>query len=466
MSGLSDKQLRQLAVTTLEDNWWHDHTVPSRTLYPYQWSWDTGFIAAGLAQAAPARAWHDLRTLFEAQWADGRVPHIVFDAAGAKVEPPHERYFPGPGFWRSTEVPGAPERPTSGLVQPPVHALAARQLYRRAPDAAARQQAVAELDWLYPRLVAQQRYLSGCRDLGGGGLASLVHPWESGQDNSPAWDAALAAVPADLTLLERHRRRDLDRAHRSHRPTNSDYSRYIHIAQCYRGYGYADDGPGERYPFLVECPAFNAIVGAAEVALAEIAEVLGRDPRPHRARASQLTDALIDRLFDPDTGMFHARDLYTGRRSPVRYLGGLIPLILPDLPAEHVKSLVAEATSPAFGLAERMRLPLPSYDRTAADLDPQRYWRGPIWINMNWLLWHGLRQHGQEPLAAALRQAMIEVVRAAGCYEYFHTSTGEGIGTPEFSWTAALVLDLLAQPPDELAEPWAVGTGDGPAMGQ
>lgn len=445
MSGISDEQLWRLSVTTLDDNWWHDHTVPSRTLYPYQWSWDTGFIAVGLAHVAPARAWHDLRTLFEAQWADGRVPHIVFDAGPiSEPDPSRERYFPGPAFWRSVEVPGSPARPTSGLVQPPVHALAAWEIYRQAPDASARERGAAELAWLYPRLVAQQRYLTACRNVGGAGLACLVHPWESGQDNSPAWDAPLAAVPADLSLLERYRRRDLDVSHPSHRPTDADYARYIAIAQSYRSYGYVDDGPGERYPFLVECPAFNAIVGAAELALAEIATVLGADPRPHRERAAQLTELLVERLFDQDTGMFHARDLYTGQLSPQPYLGGLLPLILPDLPTAQVKSLLLEAASPQFGLAEEMSLPLPSYDRTAADLEPARYWRGPLWINMNWLLWRGLREHGHPALAAALRRSMLEVVRSAGCYEYFHATTGAGIGTEEFSWTAALTLDLLA----------------------
>lgn len=444
MSGVTEDRLRRLAVTTLDRNDWAGYTVPSRTLYPHQWSWDTGFIAVGLAQVSPRRAWRDLRALFRAQWADGRVPHIVFDATDGD----RDHYFPGAQFWRSAEVPAAAPRPTSGIVQPPVHALAAWELYRGAPDPAGREHAAGELAWLYPRLVAQQRYLCTFRDIGGAGLACLVHPWESGQDNSPAWDPAMAAVPADRTLLERYRRRDLAASSESHRPTDVDYERYIRIAQCYRSHGYVDDGPGERYPFLVECPAFNAILAAAELALAEIAGVLRVDPAPHRERAGRITSVLAERLFDPATGTFHARDLYTGRLSPARCIGGLVPLILPDLPAAQVAALLAEASSPRFGLGERMTLPLPSYDRTAADLDPVRYWRGPVWINMNWLLWRGLRRHGQPRLAGALRRAMLAVVGDAGCYEYFHAVTGAGVGTPEFSWTAALTLDLLAHPGD------------------
>jgi len=87
-------QLWNSAVRVLETNWAGDHMVPSRKLYPHQWSWDAAFIAIGLVYVNPDRAWRDLRGLFEAQWPDGRVPHIVFDPATAEAD-----YFPGPGFW-------------------------------------------------------------------------------------------------------------------------------------------------------------------------------------------------------------------------------------------------------------------------------------------------------------------------------------------------------------------------------
>ena len=72
-----------------------------------------------------------------------------------------------------------------------------------------------------------------------------------------------------------------------------------------------------------------------------------------------------------------------------------------------------------------------------------RYWRGPLWINVNWLLWLGLRGHGYADLAGALRDSMLALVARAGFAEYFDPDTGTGIGSPSFSWTAALVLDLL-----------------------
>ncbi|MDG4767532.1 trehalase family glycosidase [Solwaraspora sp. WMMD406] len=421
-----------MARAVLDANWSRTHTVPSRTLYPHQWSWDAAFISIGLARVDPDRAWQDLRNLFQAQWPDGRVPHIVFDPDVAERD-----YFPGPGFWQVPQLrPGHPDG--TGIVQPPAHALAVWAAYQRRPDA----RSVDQLRWFYPRLVAAQDYLLGARDVGGGGLASIVHPWESGLDNSPAWDEALAAVPVDLGVLAGRNRHDNRVAAAAHRPTDEDYARFIALALAYRDGGYHDDGLRDRHAFIVECPTFNALLGAAEQALADIAAVIGVDPAPHLRRARRITRAIDNRLWNPRTGLYHTRDVRTGRLGSARCVNGLVPLLLAELPAERVAALITAAESKHFGLSATM--PVASYDRTAADFDPVRYWRGPVWININWLLWRGLRAHGRPAQAAELRTAMLELVRRSGYYEYFHPTTGDGVGSAAFSWTAALVLDLLA----------------------
>jgi hypothetical protein len=433
-------ELWNSAVRVLETNWSGDHMVPSRTLYPHQWSWDAAFIAIGLAYVNPTRAWRDLRSLFEAQWPDGRVPHIVFDPATAEGD-----YFPGPGFWDVPAYANRPARGSTGIVQPPLHAIAAWDVYRHAAahGATCAQEARTELEWLYPRLAAQQEYLTGRRNLGGGGLASIVHPWESGLDNSPAWDEAMANVPADLGLLARHKRRDLDVSDAAHRPTDVDYARYVGLVISYRADGYDDHHLLDRHAFAVECPSFNSILAGAELSLAQIAGVLGlaAEATAHRERAQRITAAIVKRLWNPKTGAFHALDVRTGKLSPAHCVSGLMPLMLPDLPAGAVEAIMAEARSARFGLQD---LPAPSYDRTAPDFDTMRYWRGPLWINVNWLLRRGLLVHGFRDEAEDLRTAMVRLVHRNGHFEYFHPITGEGLGAPSFSWTAALSLDLLA----------------------
>ncbi|BCJ44661.1 hypothetical protein GCM10010168_14740 [Actinoplanes ianthinogenes] len=430
-------ELWQSAARVLDLNWSGDHTVPSRRLYPHQWSWDAAFIAVGLAYVNPTRAWRDLRSLFEAQWPDGRVPHIVFDPDTAEDD-----YFPGPGVWNVPAYGRRRARSSTGLVQPPLHALAAWEVYRHASahGAACVAEARTELAWLYPRLVAQQEYLAERRDAGGTGLAAIVHPWESGLDNSPAWDTVLDAVPADMSLLELHRRRDVAVTDAAQRPTDEDYARYIGLVLNYRDGGYSDTELAQRHPFAVECPGFNSILATAELALAQIAGVLGRttDARRHRDRAREITAVVSRRLWDPDTRTFRARDARTGRLSPARCVSGLLPLMLPDLPAGQADAIMTEIRSERFGL------PAPSADRTAPSFDTHRYWRGPIWINVNWLLRRGMQVHGHHGEAEELRRALLRLVHEHGHYEYFHPETGQGLGAPAFSWTAALCLDLLA----------------------
>jgi len=66
--------------------------------------------------------------------------------------------------------------------------------------------------------------------------------------------------------------------------------------------------------------------------------------------------------------------------------------------------------------------------------------------NTNWLVARGLEALGLRDEAQILVDATLDLVRTAGWHEYFHSSSGEGLGGGEFSWTAALVTDLLLRP--------------------
>ncbi|MGW5280048.1 MGH1-like glycoside hydrolase domain-containing protein [Streptomyces collinus] len=432
LSGPAEASLRARAARVLAANWTGSSTVPSRSLYPHQWSWDSAFVAVGLRHLSPLRAQTELETLLAAQWGDGRVPHIVFNPSV-----PLDAYFPSPDFWRSStagRAAGAPRTvQTSGIVQPPVHALAVWLVHRADPVLS---RARGFLARAYPRLAAWHRYLLHRRDLGGGGLASVVHPWEQGMDNSPCWDLPLSRIPPapDGSF----RRADLGHGAAEDRPTDLDYGRYVRLAADYRDAGYADGG-GE---FAVEDPAFNALLIASERALARIAEELGAPGTARRARAARLTAALVERLWEPASGMFLCRDLRGGGLLPERGVSGLVPLLLPELPGDVVGALVRTLRGPHFGLGRSTAL-VPSYDLLGEAFDPHRYWRGPAWFNTSWLLERGLRTHGEREPADALRAAVPALAGASGFAEYVDPYTGEACGATGFSWTAALALDLL-----------------------
>ena len=168
------------AKKILKSNWSGSYTKPSPGLYPHQWNWDSAFIAMGYAHYNQKRAMKELRSLFENQWENGMVPQIVFNREALG------HYFPEPDFW---QVPGG--RLTSGITMPPLHAVACLHIYKHA---GLRQKARNFLEDLFPKLLALHRYLYAFRDPEKSGLVYIRHPWESGLDNSPAWDGPLRSM--------------------------------------------------------------------------------------------------------------------------------------------------------------------------------------------------------------------------------------------------------------------------------
>ncbi|TDE59019.1 hypothetical protein E1295_03680 [Nonomuraea mesophila] len=418
---VDDAALGREALAVLEANWTGTGTVPAPGLYPHQWSWDSAFVVIGLARHRPDRARDELLSLLRGQWATGMVPHIVFHT--------REAYFPGPSVWRSQEHAAAPRVLTSGLISPPLQGLALWWLYRHTGD-------VAFVRKAFPALVAQHDYLASARDLGGAGLAAVVHPWESGMDDSPAWDDALSALPV---IRYGYRNVDMEERH-----PDSAHDRYVWLAMRYRDAGYSAGYLRDEHPFAIEDPMFNGIWLASCQALAELAPLARADPVPHAEQAERIRLAMIERLWD---GGFYARDLRTDRLIKVCTVGGFGPLLDPWLPGEHVRAAVEVLESARFMGATGY--PVPSCEIRAAQFDRTRYWRGPSWVNTNWLLRRAAAVHSLDPLARQLTHGTLRLVRQAGFRECFDPFDGSGRGCRDFSWSAALTLDLLADTVEE-----------------
>jgi hypothetical protein len=343
----------------LDDNWIGASTVPSRGLYPHQWSWDSAFVAIGRSWYDQQRAQTELETLFKVQWANGMLPHIVFNPAV-----PPDAHFPGPDFWQSHRAAGCPEGvATSGITQPPLHAAAALEIYRHAADPV---DARGFLERLCPRLVAQHAYLREWWDPDRRGLAAIVHPWESGLDNSPAWDHLLDELQIPPGALPAYQRFDVLHADPTDRPTDAAYDRFVYLAMTYRDTGYDDSRLLERSPFLVQGPLFNAIWHWSAEALAEIAALVGDDPAPHRATADRIRQAMLRELWHAPGRRFATREVRSDQRTPDDAILAFTPLLDPGLPRPMAGAIVDLLRSPCFHPKESVEHYLvPTYDLRA-----------------------------------------------------------------------------------------------------
>jgi glycogen debranching enzyme len=398
------------------------YTVPTHRLYPFQWNWDSAFVAMGWVTFDEARGFTEVERLLEGQWDDGFIPHIVFHA-------PSDDYFPGPSVWGVEHTP-----PTSGITQPPVLASAVRRMLDHAKDRAAAEACVAAI---YPRLLAHHRWWQRTRDPAGSGLVSTLHPWETGMDNSPAWDAALARVPTTTTTPVQ--RRDTAHVDASMRPRAEEYQRFIHLVDLFRDVGWQPEKMLAVSPFRVADIATNSILLRAERDLLALAERFGQAGHTAEisARAEQMRSA-IGGLWSTRLGLFQSLDLIDRTPIDVAISAGLLPLYAGAADASCTRAIAATLQR----WAGQVRFLVPSTAPDDPRFDALRYWRGPVWAMMNWMIAEGAAGSGEAGLATDLRSSTRDMIANAGFSEYFDPRDGRGIGGRDFSWTAAIYLLL------------------------
>ena len=398
------------------------YTVPTHGLYPFQWNWDSALSALGFAHFDEARAWTEIETLMAHQWDDGFVPHIIFHKED-------DGYFPGPDVWGT----GRPV-PTSGITQPPVAGFAVRRNFDRAVD---REMAEKRARALLPKIHAWHAWFYRTRDPRGTGLVAIIHPWESGRDNSVDWDDAFLRVPTEG--VQPFQRRDTSHANPDHRPTDEQYKRYIWLVQRFRGLGWDNTRLHDASPFQLVDPGFNAILIRSCQDLADLAEVLGEPRIAEESRAYAARGiAAMDGLWHDGLGQYACFDRVAGRLVDSPSVGGLLAAFC-AIPPQRARQLAERIAD----LAERVGYLVPSHDPAAPEFDALRYWRGPVWLIVNYMIADGLRQGGQSAMAQRIDDDSIRLIKKSGFAEYYDPNTAEPCGGESFTWTAAMVIEIL-----------------------
>lgn len=401
------------------------YTVPNGRVYPFQWNWDSAFVALGFATFDADRAWREIETLFAAQWPDGFLPHIVFwkDDAG---------YFPGPAVWGTGRAP-----PTSGITQPPVASSFIHSLWRTSGRSA---EFRPRLEALFPKLLAWHRWFMDVRDFSAKGLVVAMHPWETGRDNSPEWDAPASAI--DVSRVGEYTRRDTTHLDQSMRPTKLEYDRYLALVQAGRATGWDQKRIAREHPFRVADVGMTMILLRANRDLAALADDLGKKPEADELRGYVArAEKGIDYLWNEEIGAYCSRDTITGRSSGYVTSASFLSFYAGLRHAERDASTLRHFQR----IAARVRYVMPSLDPDDRGFDSMRYWRGPVWAIVNYMIATGLDETGHAPLASRVRADTRALMEGAGFYESFCPVSGRGSGGGDFSWTAAMWLHWAGQ---------------------
>jgi len=240
------------------------------------------------------------------------------------------------------------------------------------------------LDEIYEPLVRWNHWWFDKNDDDRDGLCQYNHPFSSGLDDSPLWDGGMP----------------------------------------------------------VESPDLNTYLCLQQESLARIADVIGQpdDARLWADRADAMAQRMIDQMWNEDAGVFWAlRD-----EKPIRILTpfSLYPLWTGRMPPHITDRLIAHLTDPKEFWT---RFPIPTVARSDPYHNPEQMWRGPTWVNVNYLFIEGLNRCGRTDLAAQLRDRTLDLVmQRDDIFEYYHPETGTPPpqAAPIFGWTSAVFIDL------------------------
>jgi len=240
---------------------------------------------------------------------------------------------------------------------------------------------------IYPALKRWNRWWFEQRSVDSESLAHYCHPYSSGLDDNPMWDHGFPVVAVDLNTY-----------------------------------------------LVIQMNSLAAIAGQLG---------LDDEARAWQAQADLLLGRMLEDLYDPAQGFFWPR--HAGEPILEKTPFNLYPLWTGRLPAGVEAQLVGHLIDPElfWGL-----YPLSTVARNSAQYAPTTMWRGPVWININYIFCEALERVGRVELAGELRRRTIELVAGnAGIYEFYNPEDGipPQRAAPIFSWSAALFIDLCIQ---------------------
>lgn len=435
----TDEQVLNAATAVLRGNDRGTMVTAAPRLYPHQWSWDAAFVSVGLAHLSVPRALTELRTILDAQWSTGMLPHIVFSD--------DPRYFPGFEVWGTQTAAARPGGvKTSGICQPPVHGFCL-ELVAQIGRSRGGEHAALVATFLRDavlRLARWHEWLQTARDPEGLGIVEIHHGWESGMDNSPRFDAIYRriAVPERIQL----ERTDLTFVDTSERPSDDEYQRYLHLIDQMRSVAFEDAALPGVIDFRFGDIFMTAILALSADALARLADSAGMADiaESERARAVRCRGAVARSCGT--NGLCRDYDLGAGRWLEVPSLASFSLLVCGVEAGDE--ALLARQRAVFLGPHwmihpdNRFRLP-PSLTLDSPEVRPREYWRGPQWPIMTWLFAYAALSRHDPSLARVLRAEGLEQLRDLSFAEYYEPRSGDPLGSKEQSWTAMAAIDWL-----------------------
>jgi len=363
------------------------------------------------------RALNEISSVLASQWSNGMLPQIRFVEGQTGYSPDAGEWGVGP------KISGNQKVQTSGITQPPNIAWALWTVFE---GNTSKTEMSRFVESFYPGLRKFHDFLLTERDPGGEGLAFVFHPWATGSDNTPCYDALIKKTRTELAgrgFEQRiKKRKDAAYVAKGQRPKGKDYEAYGRLLGFFVANEYDQGKLYKECPFVVQDVLFNAILRESISAMAKIAGELAKEYaanskkagyyRQEAARneglAARVGNAIREKLFDEETGLFYSFDVRGNELIKVPTVHSFAPLLGGIASREQARRLIkhlcsGKEFSPENGFV------VPSVPLNSEEFNPVGYARGPIWPVRNWVVVKGLENY-DKALAKKVREQTIDLI--------------------------------------------------------
>ena len=419
MSNLINK-----AQKTLLGNRKKGYTLPTNNkLYPAQWNWDSAFIALGYSYFNLNHALKEITTLLDGQWKDGMVPHILFHDTNTN-------YYPNYTAWNCGN-----KIHSSGITQPPILSTILKLILDKNKIS---NKQTKEVKKIVKKIIRFHEWFIKFRDPKKTGLVSILHPWESGYDNSPIWDEPMEKVTIEKNL--KYKRADNKLVNPDHRPLNIDYDRYVSIKNNLRKKKYNPKKIFKSSLFNVVDVGFNSLFLKANKDLIQILNKFNLE-NSKISNYVKITEKNILKLYDKKKGIFFSKDIRNNKKIYIPSITNYF-ILFADLDNDLINNKLIKNLK---NYNKNDKYFFSSIKPSHNSFEEKRYWRGPVWINCNWFIYQGLKNKDLK-FSNSVKKKTIKLLEKSKFYEYFSCKNGQPMGAKNFSWSASLYLDLKISP--------------------
>lgn len=409
------------SIITLTTNWRsaagaikHDGIVPSLSYkwFVGMWAWDSWKQAVATANFDGELAKNNIRALFDYQIKgdDSVRPYDKGTIIDAIFYNKDEQRGGEGGNWNERNS------------KPPLAAWAVWNVYKETND-------IEFLKEMYPKLVDYHNWWYTNRDHDKNGIAEyggMVHPannsedeiilaaaWESGMDNATRFDKeGFGSDDVGVHVFE-----------------NKD-----------------NNGNKVGYSINQESVDLNSYLYAEKGFLKSMADILGKteDSQKYEVEAKNVGEYIRNNMFDKETGFFY--DLQINEDGSEKKLlvnrgkgtEGWMPLwakVATQDEAELVKENMMDPNK------FNTYMPLPTASKDNPKFNPNKYWRGPVWMDQALYGIESLQNYGFKDEAETLTKKLFAnaegLIGDGPIRENYNPETGQGLHTKNFSWSAS-----------------------------